>query len=840
MARPTRAPLPIDAALPALIDALQDRGAAVLVAPPGSGKTTRAPPALLEAGLLGAGKLVLLQPRRVAARLAARRIAEELGAQVGGVVGYRVRFDDRTSSATRIEVVTEGLLTRRLAQDPLLSDVDMVILDEFHERSLHTDLGLALLAALRRELRPELRLLVMSATLDPGPVQRFLADERGPAPLIQAEGRTYPIAQRYLDRPLSQRLDQAVAQAVRAEAPRAGGHTLVFLPGVGEIDRVKALLEEQPPADAPEVLPLHGRLRPEEQDAALAPSARRKVVLSTNIAETSVTLEGVALVIDAGMERRPVAEPATGLVRLETQPIARDSADQRAGRAGRTGPGACLRLWTEAEHRLRPASAAAAIHEEDLAGTLLLLLDMGEDPLRFPFFERPSPGAIAGGLSTLRAIGALDAAGITPLGREINRLPTHPRLGAVVVAGRATGCLRAAAAAAALCAERDPWPDKADRLDLLERIALLDQPARRSGAHPGAHRECAAVRDQLIAVAGGAGGDRPSSDRPGPDFEDRVIQAILAGFPERLARRREGGLGRLLMANGSGAVLEPPEQVPGAELLMAVVLQAGRPGVHSEHRVRLAAPVRAGLLPVRRVTEARWDDDRRAVVVVERRMVGALVLSERVAPELQPPPAAAAALLEAAARRRPDRGLDLARLGALRGRLRLIQRHMPELGLPAVDEAGLDALLPTLCFGRRSLDELARIDVEQALLGHLAWTLRAAIDAQAPTHLVVPTGSSLPLDYGDGEEPPVLAARIQQLFGLRQTPAVCSGRAPVRLHLLAPNGRPQQVTQDLMSFWREGYPEVRKELRGRYPKHPWPEDPLTAPPSDRARRRSDG
>lgn len=835
MARPARAALPIDPAMPELIEALRARGAAVLVAPPGSGKTTRAPVALLEAGLIGAGKLVLLQPRRVAARLAARRIAEELGVAVGAEVGYQVRFDDRTSASTRIEVVTEGLLTRRLGHDPLLSGVDMVILDEFHERSLHTDLGLALLAALRRELRPELRLLVMSATLEPGPVQRFLADAAGPAPLIRAEGRAYPVALRYLDRPLSQRLDLAVAQAVRAEAPRAEGHTLVFLPGVGEIDRVKAILDEHPPADQPRVLPLHGRLRPEEQDAALSPSAAKKIVLSTNIAETSVTLEGVTLVIDAGLERRPVADPATGLVRLETQPIGRDSADQRAGRAGRTGPGACLRLWTEAEQPLRPASAPAAIHEEDLAGTLLLLLELGEDPTRFGFFERPTPGALAGAMATLRAIGAIDAGGITALGRAIHRLPTHPRFGAVVVEGRAQGCLRAAAAAAALCAERDPWPDQADRLDLLERVALLDQPARRSGAHPGAHRECAAVRDQLIAVAGGGG-----ADRGGPDLEDRVIKAILAGFPERLARRREGALGRLLLANGSGAVLDPPEQVPGAELLVAVVLQAGRRGLHSEHRVRLAAPVAPGLLPTQRALEARWDEERRAAVVVERRVIGGLVLSERVAPELQPEPAAAAALLEAAARRRPDRGLDLARLGALRGRLRLIQRHLPELGLPAVDPEGLDALLPGLCMGRRSLDELARIDVEQAILGHLSWKLRAEVEAQAPTHLVVPSGASLPLDYGDGEAPPVLAARIQQLFGLRETPRVCSGRAPVRLHLLAPNGRPQQVTQDLMSFWREGYPEVRKELRGRYPKHPWPDDPLSATPVDRARRRSDG
>jgi ATP-dependent helicase HrpB len=833
--RPPPAPLPIDEAAPALIAALRDRGAAVLIAPPGSGKTTRAPLALLDAGLPAAGRTLLLQPRRVAARLAAKRMADERGTPVGGLIGWRVRFEDKTSRATRIEVITEGLLTRRLADDPLLDGVGMVILDEFHERSLHTDVGLALLAALRRELRPDLLLVVMSATMAPEPVQRFLGDAAGPAPLVRAEGRSFPVAIRHLDRPLDGHLDAAVAQAVRAEhAGGAAGHTLVFLPGVAEIDRVAQLLADRPPEGAPAVLPLHGRLSGEAQDAALAPAGRPKVVLSTNIAETSVTLEGVGLVIDSGIERRPALDPATGLTRLETAQIARDSADQRAGRAGRTGPGRCLRLWTEAEHRLRPASAPPAILSEDLSGLSLLLLDMGEDPAAFPWFEAPGAAALAGARALLAALGAVDARGITPLGRALARLPVEPRLGAVVLAGEAQGCARAAAAAAALAGERDPWPDQVGRLDLLDRIGLLDQPARRSGASPAAHRECAAVRDQLWQAVGAR------ADRPGPDLEDRVVRALLAGFPERLARRREGDRARLLLASGSGAVLDPPEQLPGAELLVAVGLQAGRRGVHSEHRVRLAAPVRPGLLPEHTAWATQWDEERGAAIVVEQRKIGALVLSERRAPERRPEPEAAAGLLRAAALRRPGFGLPAERLDPLWGRMRLLARVMPELGLPAAGPDARRELLELLCRGRRSLAELAAAPVEEELLAGLPWALRQRLDALAPQRLRVPSGAELPLDYGDGEEPPVLAARIQQLFGLADTPRIAEGRVLVRLHLLAPNHRPQQVTQDLAGFWQHIYPEVRKELRGRYPKHSWPEDPLRAAPQDRPARRPAG
>jgi len=793
--------LPIDDVLPELVSALRRHRAAVLVGPPGSGKTTRVPPGLLYAGF---GKVVVLQPRRVAARLAARRIAEERGAGLGGEVGYAVRFDRRTAPDTRIEVVTEGLLTRRLQADPFLEGVGAVVLDEFHERSLHADLALALLREVQGEVRDDLAVVVMSATLDPGPVAAFL----GGCPVVEARGRPHPVEVAYVPRPVHPReVDRACAAAVRRALEASEGHVLVFLPGVAEIERTADRLADIEAA----VLPLHGRLPLAAQDRALAPSARRKVVLATNIAETSVTLDGVTAVVDCGLARVPRFEPALGLTRLETVPIPRASADQRAGRAGRTGPGVCFRLWTEREHARRPEAAEPDIRRLDLAPALLEVRAWGADPRRFGWFEAPPAGSLAGAEELLERLGAVHGGGLTAVGREIAALPLHPRLARVVVEGRARGCLRAAAGAAALAEEVDPWAGQPG--DLLDRIALLDR--NDAGADRRALRRVRRVRDQVLRAAGRTDG--------GDALEEAVVRALLAGFPDRVGQPRGPHDPRVLLASGTGATLDEPT---AAALLLAVSLAPGR----REPRITLAAPVDEAWLDVREDEVLAFDPDREAVVHRRVRRNGALVLGERP-PDTPADPARVAAILAEAARAAPDRALPGDDAGFL-ARLRFLARAMPALDLPTFEP--LEDLLPELCMGRRSFAELRALDLRTELAGRLTWPQREALDRHAPERFEVPSGARVRLDYRP-EGPPVLAARIQQLFGLAETPRVAG--APVLLHLLAPNGRPAQVTRDLASFWRTTYTQVRADLRGRYPKHAWPDDPLDARPEDRPRRR---
>ncbi len=816
MVRP-RPSLPIDAALPALRDAVRASGAFVLVAPPGAGKTTRVPPALLDFGV--EGRVVLLQPRRVAARLCARRIADERGSRLGDEVGYQVRFDRRIGPNTRIEVLTEGLLLRRLQADPFLDGVGAVLLDEFHERSLTADLSLALLREVRAEARPDLWVGVMSATLDPGPVASFLGD----CPTIVAEGRRFPVTVEHDPAPDDRWLPERMARAVRDVVGRTDrGHVLCFLPGVGEIRRTQAALEGL----AIDVLPLHGRLPPGEQDRALAPSARRKVVLATNIAETSVTLDGVVAVVDGGVARAPRFDPVLGVERLETVPISVASADQRAGRAGRTGPGLARRLWTDKQHRLLPDADPPEIARLDLSGAALELLLWGADPRAFRWLEAPPPAALDAALDLLEGLGATEDGVLTAVGREMAALPVHPRLARVVVEGRRRGCLRAAAGAAALVSERDPWDRDRGALaasgrgDLLGRLGLLDRRGS-TGAHRGALDAVRKVRDQLTRVAGGPPGGAADAD---------VVACLVAGFPDRVGQRRDPTSPRVLLASGTGAELDPPDQAPGADLLLAAQLTLGRGGL----KIRLAAHVEPAELALRDVVVFDWDAEREAVSHHVESRFGALVLATR-RPRAPADPAAVSARLLQEALQRPDAALDLDdRYQALAGRLRFVGARRPDLDLP---DPSPDALLPGLCAGRRRFSELRSVDLTGALLGRLTWPQRQALDRLAPERLTLPTGSTAAVTYGDPDQPPVLAARIQQLFGLDRTPAVMGGRAPVLLHLLAPNHRPAQVTQDLPGFWRGSYADVRKDLRGRYPKHSWPEDPLTAPPEDRPRRR---
>jgi ATP-dependent helicase HrpB len=838
-----REPLPIDDVLPALLDALRAHGATVLVAPPGAGKTTRVPPAILDAGLAGDGRVVMLQPRRVAARAAAQRIAAERGTPVGAEVGYKIRFEDRTSEKTRLEILTEGLLTRRLQSDPFLEGVGCVVLDEFHERSLHADLALALLREVRRDARPDLRLVVMSATLDAAPVAAFLGD----CPVVESKGRTFPVEVEYAERPDDGPLAPRCAAAVR-RALRQEGDVLVFLPGVGDIERARDLLDDLGPSVA--VLPLHGRLSDADQDRALAPSPLRKVVLATNVAETSLTIEGIRTVVDSGMANVPRFDPRLGLERLERVRISRASADQRAGRAGRTGPGRCVRLWTAAEHRGLLDADVPEIRRADLARTVLEIRGWGADPRAFGWFEAPGAAMVERAEALLRRLGALGASGVTAVGHALLALPIDPRPARVVVAGHAAGCLTAAATVAALATERDVLrevPDHADRSDLGLRLEVLREversaaAQRRWNADGRAVRQVARVRDQLVAAARRALGPPRRDERDPP--EEALVRALLTGFPDRVARRRAPRSDRFRLADGGGAVLDPKSVVRDEALILAVGLEAGQRGERAEHRVRVACAVDPAWLPreaMEEAVETRFDAEREAVV--QRRVTRFLDLTLAERPADEDGDAVTAALV-AAARRDPRRALAPdAEVDAFVARLRCLAGWMPELELPTFpdlepsEDGETTPLWEMLCGGRRSFADLRRaplLDLLKVAAGRRAVD---AVERLAPTRLALPHGPPGHLVYAPGE-PPVLEARVQQLWGLRETPRIAGGRVPVMLHILAPSRRPVQITSDLASFWANTYAEVRKQLRGRYPKHDWPEDPLNFTPSPRAARR---
>ncbi len=826
--------LPIDEVLPEVLDALEQVGAVVVLAPPGAGKTTRIPPAILDADLCPGRRILVLQPRRVAARAAAQRVAWERGGAVGGEVGYAVRFERKISPETRIEFLTEGLLTRRIQADPFLEGVGCVVFDEFHERSLHADLGLAMLREVRRDLRPELKLVVMSATLNPGPVARWLE-----APVIESKGRAFPVEVTYAPVDDDRRTHIRCATAVRkvvSETPE--GHILVFLPGVGEIERTAALLEGT--VDRP-VLPLHGRLPSAAQDLALAPSDAPKIVLATNIAETSVTLAGVRAVVDTGLARRPVYDVAVGVERLETVYISQDSADQRAGRAGRTGPGRCHRMWTAHRQRSLPPVTPAEVSRVDLTGTLLEIRGWGSTPRSFQWFEAPKETVIAQGETLLTALGALDDTGITALGRSMLALPTTPRLARVIIAGHAAGCLKDAATLAALAGERDillnvpPQSGDSD-LDLrLDVLRALDAGRRPSGVRMGAARRVRMARDQLVRVARNALGAR-GAGKPGPNA---AVRCLLAGFPDRVALRRAPGSDRLHLADGAGARLAPESAVRDAKLMVAVGLEGARRGVRAEHLVRIACAIDPAWLPIDEGYEVGFDPALEAVTTRRVRRYRALILASQPAAD-RDPAASAAALAEAFAKA-PTRALrwgEDKKAAAFIGRIRWLSEARPDLGLDplaCLDTPGpVTPLIEGLCQGKRSFEAVRRGGLVRYLEGVLGYAVTKALAQHAPPSITLPDGSTKPVTYAAGE-PPMVATRFERLFGLPDTPRIAG--VPVMLQLLAPNMRPVQITQDLASFWETGYPAVRKELRGRYPKHPWPDDPLTAKPGLGRRRR---
>ncbi|MCF4165177.1 ATP-dependent helicase HrpB [Zavarzinia compransoris] len=823
-------PLPIDAVLPALAAALDGGTAAVLEAPTGAGKTTGVPLALRDRPWIAGGRIIMLEPRRLAARAAAGRMAALLGEAVGETVGYRVRFDSRIGPGTRIEVVTDGLFTRMIVDDPGLEGVAAVIFDEFHERSLDADLGLALALEAQEALRPDLRLLVMSATLDGERVAGLL----GGAPVVRSEGRAFPVAVAYAERRDDDPVEARMARAIRRALTDHGGDILAFLPGRAEIERVAVRLEEGglPPGVA--LHRLHGDLDLATQDRALAPAPAggRKVVLSTNIAETSLTIEGVAVVIDSGLERVAAFDPGTGMGRLVTGTISAASAEQRRGRAGRLGPGTCIRLWTEAEQRALPAHAPPRIQRADMAPVALDLALWGvADPGQLRLLDAPNAGAFAQARGLLADLGALDGAGrITDHGRALARLGAHPRLGHLMIEGRRLGLGAMATRVAALIEGRDPVKRQPGRRDADLALRLDALAGDGGGIDRAQARQIAQAARQWA---------RRLKIAEAPDDRARLGELVALAYPERVARRRPGGGGVYLMASGQGARLDPAEPLAGREWLAIASLD----GQRRDGRVFLAAGLDetevATLFGERMTVEERvdFDPDSGQVRARRRRLLGAITVEDAVWPD--PPRARVTAALLQAVR---DGGMALLGLSpaarALRARVAFLRGVEGEGWPDWSDGALLDGLAEWLgpyVEGISRLDGLRRLDFHEILAAALDWPRRQALDRLAPSHLSVPSGNRHALDYGDGRAP-VLAVKLQEMFGARETPSVAGGRVPVTLHLLSPAGRPVQVTSDLAGFWDRGYRDVRADLRGRYPKHPWPEDPTTAPATAKTKR----
>jgi ATP-dependent helicase HrpB len=838
-------PLPIDEVLPRVVDELRERGQVVLRAPTGAGKTTRVPPAVLDAGLAGKGQIVMLEPRRLAARTAARRIAFERGGSVGGEVGYRVRFDEKVGRDTRILIVTEGVLLRRLQEDPFLEGVGAVLFDEFHERNLYSDLALGMVRRVRQTVRPDLKLVVMSATLDPAPIAAYLGD----AAVVESLGRTFPVTIKY-DKPHDRRsIPELAAWGVQQVVSKTEGDVLVFLPGVGEIHRAARELEDFARRQDLALLTLYGDMPAEEQDRVLGPSPQRKVILSTNVAETSVTIEGVTVVVDTGVAKVLRFDPQVGLDRLELEPISKSSADQRAGRAGRTQPGTCLRLWDEVSQRHRREQDEPEIRRVDLAGPVLQLKCWGEQHvLEFPWFEPPRPETVQQAELLLRRLGALDAQGqVTADGRRLVPLPVHPRLARLLLEGHRLGESRRAAWLAAMLSERDPFfrprqeatrgaPIRTvvkhhSRSDVLDRLAALEETDRGGpGEFPwgtvnrGAARFIAQAREQYLALMKQVFADVPSERRY--DSEEALLRTLIAAFPDRVARRRDAGGEKGLMVGGRGVKLAPQSSVREGALFLCVDVDAGQ----TDALVRQASAVELEWLPGSSLAtrvEVFFHPSQKQVVARRRTYFEDLVLSE--SPTSLPETDEPAEVLFGEAKKAwgqvfPTEDSAVAEYLA---RVQSLAQWMPDLQLPAPGAAERERALRNLCGRCRSFAELKQADWVGELRGLLTWSQQQAVEREAPEKLEVPSGSHIRLTYEAGR-PPVLAVRIQEIFGWRETPRVAGGRVKVLLHLLAPNYRPQQVTDDLASFWANTYPQVRKELARRYPRHPWPDDPLTA------------
>ncbi len=854
-------PLPIDEALPDLAAALATRANAVLVAPPGAGKTTRVPLALLDEPWVAGRKLIVLEPRRLAARAAADRMAATLGEAVGETVGLRVRLGSKIGRRTRIEVVTDGVFARMMLDDPAIEGVAAVLFDEFHERSLDADLGLALALDAQGGLREDLRLLVMSATLDGARVAELLGD----APVIRSEGRAFPVETRHLGRDPNRRIDAEVADAVARALRAESGSILAFLPGQGEIRRVETLLRARIADPAVDIAPLYGALDRAEQDLAVSAArpGRRKIVLATSIAETSLTIEGVRVVIDSGLARVPVYEPDTGLTRLATVRVSRASADQRRGRAGRTEPGVCYRLWEEAATSALEPFGRPEILSADLAPLVLDCAAWGvADPRTLAFLDPPPAPAVAEARALLEELGALDPDGrITESGRRLRALPLPPRLARMVLAaaGRSPEMARDAADLAAVLVERGLGGDAVDLALRVERFRR-DRSPRAADMRRMAEgwARMAHIPPQFPSPLvgegreGGAGHGAPGRSRPavhqpqgqgprdpsGPGGANFGPLLVLA-YPDRIAKAR-GKPGEYLMANGRGAVLEAHERL-ARESFLAIAEIAGSA---ASARILAAAALSAAEVEevvgprIAEAVEVSFDGAARSLRARAVRRLGAITLAERPLPVPETEQAA-----RTLARGIAALGLHLLpwskALTQWRGRVMFLRRaegeEWPDLSDDALAATIEDWLAPHLV-GKAGLADIAPDELAGALNARVPWDLRRRLDAEAPTHVEVPTGSRIAIDYG-AEEGPVLAVRVQELFGLTQHPTIAAGRVPLVLHLLSPAQRPIQITRDLPGFWRGSWAAVRADMRGQYPKHPWPEDPLNAEPTRRAKPR---
>jgi ATP-dependent helicase HrpB len=836
--------------------ALAANRAAVLEAPTGAGKSTVVPLALLEAAWLGTDRIVMLEPRRVAARAVAERMSSTVGEATGGTVGYRTRMDTRVGPRTRIEVVTEGILTRMLQRDPGLEGVGCVIFDEFHERSLQADLGLALALDAQAQLRETLRVLVMSATLDGAAIAKLL----GEAPRVSSRGRTFPVETIYLSSPRTgrdDRLERQMVAAITRALTEHEGNLLAFLPGAGEIRRTVTTLAETIQDGSVRIRPLYGELPAAEQDAALhaEPDGRRKLVLATNIAETSITIEGVRIVVDGGYERRQRFDPVSGMSGLELRRISRASAEQRQGRAGRTAPGVCYRLWSESAHASLAPQTAPDILEADLAALALELACWGaSDVGSLSWLDPPPEAAMAQARDLLRRLEAVDARDqVTPLGRRMAALGLHPRLAHMVLRAQPLGLAPLAIELAALLSERDPLraapgardPDIRLRIDLLHGGAPPAGMDVDRGALQRVRRAVEQISRQLRrdAATDTAGTTEPATSPPrasGAAAQSDAGLLLAFAYPDRIGRAREPGGGRYQLSGGRGAVFAEPCAIARSEYIVAAALDLGE----REARIQLAAPLAVGLLErhfgtsIEDLDTVAWDARAEAVITRRQRRLGDLVIAD--APLQGPAPdAVTGAALQGL------RTLGLAvlpwtpELTQWRARLAFARAQEPDGAWPDVSDGALleslETWLAPWLAGVTRREQLAQIDLHAALHGLLDRRAQRRLDDFAPTHLVVPSGSRIPIGYRGAT--PTLSVRLQEVFGLMESPRIAGGRVPVTMQLLSPARRPVQVTRDLASFWARGYAEVRKELKGRYPKHYWPEDPRQAEATSRVRPR---
>ncbi len=827
--------LPIDAVLPELVSALETGTNAVLQAPPGAGKTTKVPLALLDCAWRGDQKIIMLEPRRLAARASARRMAQLLGEAVGGRVGYRVRFDSKVSKDTKIEVVTEGILVRMIQDDPELTGIAAILFDEFHERSLDADLGLALALETQGALRDDLRIVVMSATLDGDPIARLMGD----CPVITSEGRVYPVDTKYIppkpDKWGNIRIDAEMTTAIKTALREESGSILAFLPGQGEITRVEAGLRDIVGADTI-IAPLYGAMESKAQDIAIqpAPAGKRKVVLATAIAETSLTIDGIRVVVDSGLQRLPRFDPASGMTRLVTVKSSQASAEQRRGRAGRLEPGICYRLWPENEQRARAPFTAPEIAEADLAPLTLELARWGvTDPKSLPWLDVPETAKIDQARDVLRTLEAIDGDNrITPMGTAMAGLPVHPRLAHMMLRGAGLGLEQSACALASLLSDRDFMRGRG--ADLRLRVDAIKQ-----GRSPKMISEAAKqLARRLTQASRQSGLAKPSETRV--DRADEVGLLLAFAYPDRIGERRKGGDARYRLSGGRGGVLSNEDSL-AREAYIAV---AELDGQAREAKIYLAAPVARATLEthfadqISEGTEVFWDSQSDAVQARWQRRIGALVLDEKATHDEADPDAIVAAMIEGI------RKLGLHCLGwdkaseGLRERLAFLHRVEGD-AWPDVSDDGLlgsleDWIAPYLT-GITKRGQLKQINLSEALLAGIDWNQRQELDRLAPTHWQVPTGSNIRIDYSG--DIPALPVRMQEMFGATETPKVANGKVAVTLHLLSPAQRPIQVTSDLIGFWNGSYAQVKAEMKGRYPKHYWPDDPLQAEPTRRVKSR---